>query len=813
MRTVQWKPKSHQGKCNPRLRKPSELKRSFTLFLSLRKLYFFAACILVVSLFSQFLATPSLTFHGFSPFTHIDPFYAVFPGPLDISASSVQDNVGLPNVFHGCGNASSHVDGIQLHVFGWKRVKPLKRLLSQIRDADYAGWKRNIPLFLHIDGEHSSEVASIVNSFDWPHGSKIVDKKDKRLGLREMWLSSLGIASSKAGNNTLLVALEDDVIVSRSYFQWLLTVIDKYARNLRCRDSRLVGFSLSPVVYQEMFYPYHSWNVQNLMGDLQHGAYLFAVPSSWGAAYWSDHWQEFDKFARIRMSQPFYDLSREVSPSYLNIPNGASSNNWPKSWKRFMVDFMYGRGLVMLYPNFSNQNGLATALQEDGEHAISDFFGSINPVVSKLVEHYSIVEERELPRYGHLIVVGLDHKKTSKERLAGLGTKFLIDIANNCRNCRSLLSVWAYNDWWQVRERNNQPFICVADLYTSTMSMSMKPKVNYDRDEETFLLFDSQLGISNQLLAIGKAYGWAQAAGRTLVLPPFISAHQNESDAKESESQGITFKTFFQISHGFENQSRPSFLPSLGYGKDPISFMEFQRKNKLPWRMIRATQQAISDRLSIRLTAGLDTDQLERVNLRHIFDRPSVSARMVQHLFGACDDAVLVLDGILSMEELVVDPWDILLLPDLLKVNPEISLLISAIKAKLQLELGSNDYSCCKARQSDFVVTCNRSKHSEWKSTYGPYLRPLMNVEAMCSITPENLSRILHQNGPPLLLLSDSSSVKKHEIFSEIPIKRVTSTWVSNKLRESSDLHGSDFELLSQLTEQQLCAEAKLAVM
>ena len=326
-----------------------------------------ALLLLTCSLFYQIRISLSLVFQDYLPLAHIDS--SIFPGPLGASDFYVQDKIELPNVFHGCGNTSRHVDGIQLHVIGWRRAKQLKRLLTHLKDADYVGWHQNIPLYLHIDGEHSGEVASIVSSFHWPHGSKIVDKKETRLGLREMWLDSLGKVSKISGNNTLLVALEDDVIVSPSYFQWLLAVIDLYSRNPKCRDSQLVGFSLSPVVFQEMFYPYQSWNVQDVMGDLEHGAYLSAIPSSWGAAYWSDHWQEFDNFVRIRMREPFYNLSLELSPSYLNIPDGASSNSWPNSWKRFMVDFMYGRGLVMLYPNLRHQKGLATALQQDGEHA------------------------------------------------------------------------------------------------------------------------------------------------------------------------------------------------------------------------------------------------------------------------------------------------------------------------------------------------------------------------------------------------------------------------------------------------------------
>ena len=53
------------------------------------------------------------------------------------------------------------------------------------------------------------------------------------------------------------------------------------------------------------------------------------------------------------------------------IPN-SRSNVWPRSWKRFMIDFMYGRGLVMLYPNMKRQRSFSTTFMERGDHSGKD---------------------------------------------------------------------------------------------------------------------------------------------------------------------------------------------------------------------------------------------------------------------------------------------------------------------------------------------------------------------------------------------------------------------------------------------------------
>ena len=63
-----------------------------------------------------------------------------------------------------------------------------------------------------------------------------------------------------------------------------------------------------------------------------------------------------------------YDDMPPLSPDVLRIP-GSRSNVWPHSWKRFMVDFAYARGLLTLYPNLPGELGLATTLQLSEAHA------------------------------------------------------------------------------------------------------------------------------------------------------------------------------------------------------------------------------------------------------------------------------------------------------------------------------------------------------------------------------------------------------------------------------------------------------------
>ena len=65
-----------------------------------------------------------------------------------------------------------------------------------------------------------------------------------------------------------------------------------------------------------------------------------------------------------KLREPLGDIS-------LALPR-SRSNVWPRSWKRFLIDFMYGRGYVMLYPNLNDQRAFSTTYMEHGDHTAKD---------------------------------------------------------------------------------------------------------------------------------------------------------------------------------------------------------------------------------------------------------------------------------------------------------------------------------------------------------------------------------------------------------------------------------------------------------
>jgi len=745
------------------------------------------------------------------------------------------------------------LDDIQIHIIAWRRNEGLQRLLQQLEMADYTGWKHpnGVPLYIHIEGEPDAEVVQTAEGFQWTHGAKHVREQPTRVGLRSMWLDSLGTAAAQAGNNTLMVMFEDDIIVSPVYFQWLLRQIDHYAPSPRCRDSSLIGFSLSPLVYQEMFKPFNVWNATKEMQDKpargrrgkgnKHKpsgpidtAYLSAFPSSWGSAYWSDHWNDFNQFVRLRQQPPFFDEEAEnvevkdysalkMSPTYLHIPNNARANVWPKSWKRFMIDFMYGRGLVMMFPNLRDGKGLASALLEDGER-ISNADGKLR--TSELAQE---LDDAILPRqYSSMIVFGLDHKKADKVLLAVKGLEFLNRVARKCTHpsCNQLLQAWA-RPGLHITTAVNQdpPIVCAADLYTSVDTMRTRMVAESSSPSaaptDRYLFFEPQYGTNNQIEATINAYLWAKLLGRRLVLPPLFPPRVSEYYNTSADSW-INFLDFFEL-QGNSSQvfERNQFFEFEGRDADPISYEEFARLNLVPTRMLRLTQGAIFDKSSKLLATDLFGGgngtkiielPLETVDLRSAFLSTRTVDR-VQHFLGGCDDTVLAFEAMFyaKLEPPELHPVNVL--ADLLTLSPNVKRMINTLKAKLVDELGSEDYTCYQVRQGDFSAMCDTLDNPDKNNgTTVPKAYYDLARKFLCYVTADDLSAAMLEDNRPALVLSDNAPGLQSAL-GKSPQKSLTSDWVSNMTAQVSQLRGNELRLLSLIADQELCAASKMAVL
>lgn len=103
------------------------------------------------------------------------------------------------------------------------------------------------------------------------------------------------------------------------------------------------------------------WNATDFFKRIHPNTpYLHQLPCSWGAVFFPKHWREFYAYMNMRFTE-------DAKQNPVQIPK-SRTNGWQASWKKFLIDMMYLRGYVSLYPNFPNQMSFSTNHMEPGAH-------------------------------------------------------------------------------------------------------------------------------------------------------------------------------------------------------------------------------------------------------------------------------------------------------------------------------------------------------------------------------------------------------------------------------------------------------------
>jgi len=434
-------------------------------------------------------------------------------GSLQLSAFPPSGSRYAGQLLNACQNTDPC---ITVHVFGYRRYNATRQLLNMLSEANYSTYSYAIPLIVHLDRpieedgskeawQDTEVIADYVRGMSWPHGPKILDLKRHHHGLKGSWLS----AWPNPRPNDIMIAFEDDMVLSPEYFVWLVKLLDEY--NLwraSSRDPLLLGVSLAPVLIDEVGDPPGEWVPHKEMPPERYPVYLHGLPSSWGAVYFGNHWKEFLRFVDVRTRSPFYPCSDDHKNENGETTEGqddpnlwlplSKTNIWRNSWKRFMIDFAYGRGCYMLHPNMGPALGLATSTFLAGEH----FFNaaSRNPRQGTLAKRSQLRLEVPFPPYKDLPVVDIYSRPTDSIAMAKRGDNFVRSISALSPTHSMLGSLW------------RRP--CVLDeMHTPTKSQAMG-------GSRKMLLTVPQGDIEQQILTLACGTMLATALGRTLILPP-----------------------------------------------------------------------------------------------------------------------------------------------------------------------------------------------------------------------------------------------------------------------------------------------------
>ncbi|KAI9316928.1 glycosyl transferase family 64 domain-containing protein [Obelidium mucronatum] len=217
-----------------------------------------------------------------------------------------------------------------IHVFTLNRKASFDKLWTSINQANQIS--HPVSIHIHLDTLESDNNAPFffyvqyLQSLVSLHGRVLVSVNSKHKGLKQSIMDAWTPANSKE----FAIFLEDDISVSRHFLEYAEQMVARY---LNPRGAP--GYSPKCMGLNE-----RNW----------------AISTAWGAVYSPDAWNDFRKWY---LAQP---------PSLDPLIPDSLTNRWLKSrsWKKYLIRYMYTKGKFMIYPNFPGGLSLTTNRLEVG---------------------------------------------------------------------------------------------------------------------------------------------------------------------------------------------------------------------------------------------------------------------------------------------------------------------------------------------------------------------------------------------------------------------------------------------------------------
>ncbi len=238
-----------------------------------------------------------------------------------------------------------------------------------------------IDLCFSLDhSDMQEELTAMISSFPWTYGEKRVITYPERQGLRKHVLSCGDLVEG----HDFLIMLEDDVIVSDSFYLYVRKAMEQYGD---CPE--IAGVSL----YQHYTHPQVGRHFEPEYSGSD--VYLLQSAQSWGQAWSLRMWNDFRKW--YAEHQSFEQPRRMADYSY----------GWDqRSWLRYYMGYICSENLFMIYPYHS----FSTNMEEAGEnrkYTDTDYQVSVvrgqkefrMPALAELVRYDAFFERMDDPYF------------------------------------------------------------------------------------------------------------------------------------------------------------------------------------------------------------------------------------------------------------------------------------------------------------------------------------------------------------------------------------------------------------------------------
>ncbi|KAI8615053.1 glycosyl transferase family 64 domain-containing protein [Chytriomyces sp. MP71] len=240
-----------------------------------------------------------------------------------------------------------------IHIFTLNRQESFNKLWTSINQANPI--KRKVAFHIHIDSSKADNNAPFffyvekLRSLVSRHGPITVSVHSKPKGLRENILDAWTPLSSQEYG----IFLEDDISVSPHFLEYAEQMVGRYLhpRGSPGYSTKCMGISLYNIKFEEVNErDWRVWTGPNFE------PYVLQHPQSWGAVYAPTAWNDFRKWFLLQ------------DPSLNPLIPDSLTNRWlkDKSWKKFLIRYMYAKGKFMIYPNLPGHLSLSTNRLEAG---------------------------------------------------------------------------------------------------------------------------------------------------------------------------------------------------------------------------------------------------------------------------------------------------------------------------------------------------------------------------------------------------------------------------------------------------------------
>ncbi|MBA0611712.1 hypothetical protein Godav_012375 [Gossypium davidsonii] len=321
---------------------------------------------------------------------------------------------------------------VSVNIITQNRASSLTRLLKSLSDAYYIG--DEIPISFNMDSKVDEATIKLVESFEWPHGPKTLRRRIIQGGL----IRAVSESWYPTSDDDYGLLLEDDIEVSPYYYLWIKYALLAYHYDPQISLPELSSISLYTPRIVEVVKERPKWNPTDFFKRIHPNTpYLHQLPCSWGAVFFPKHWREFYVYMNMRFTE-------DAKSNPVQIPK-SRTNGWQASWKKFLIDMMYLRGYVSLYPNFPNQASFSTNHMEPGAHISAKDnvvrHDKVDFEVPLLKEDFRpLLPNGKMPPASKLPSLNLFNQPVSLKGLKAAGAKLGQDVLR-CDNATEIVTV------------------------------------------------------------------------------------------------------------------------------------------------------------------------------------------------------------------------------------------------------------------------------------------------------------------------------------------------------------------------------------